>query len=739
MQTGENTQGLRKIVDFTRLLSLLILTIHFYIYCYAAFSGWKLTSAIVDNLLLNLPGIQLFGSALPAKLGVLILLLVSLLGAKGRKDEKIQLKPVIWCGLTGIVLFLCSHLIILVPFPDSINLKAAPYIIMTGVAYILVLTAGTRLSRLIQIKLNDDVFNLRNESFPQEERLLENEYSINLPARYQLKGKLRKSWINIINPFRALLVIGTPGAGKSYFVIRHVITQHIRKGFTMFIYDFKYDDLSRIAYNTLLSNYKRYQISPAFYVINFEQLSHTHRCNPLDPDSMLDITDATEASRTIMLGLNREWIKKQGDFFVESPINFVTAIIWFLRRYRNGKYCTLPHVIELMQVEYQKLFPVLQTQPEIEVLINPFISAWKNQATDQLEGQVASAKISMARLASPHLYYVLSGNDFSLDLNNPEQPKIICMGNNPQKQQVYGAVLSLYISRMIKLVNQKGKLKCSLLFDEFPTIYFNGIDNLIATARSNKVAATLAIQDYSQLKKDYGREQAEVILNIAGNVISGQVSGDTAKQLSERFGKIIQERNSISVNSSDTSVSRSSQLDAAVPPSTISSLSSGEFVGMVADNPDQRVSLKAFHSEIINDHQAIATEEEDFKEMPEIRRISSSVIHENYLMIKQDITHLVEEALDTTQNAVNENQDTVDRQIQWDVSHEDKERLLKELGIMKDGDGATLNDLVAELNINPSTAKKDLQRLKDMGLVFFSGATKSGRYKVDSGRGRGSL
>jgi hypothetical protein len=507
--------------------------------------------------------------------------------------------------------------------------------------YLLVLSGGTKLSRLIKLSLNQDIFNKMNESFPQEERHLENEFSINLPSRYTLKGKIRKSWINIINPFRSLLVIGTPGAGKSYFIIRHVITQHIQKGFSIFLYDFKYDDLSRIAYNTLLKNHDQYKIKPKFYVINFDNLSQSHRCNPLDPATMLDITDATESSRTIMLGLNREWIKKQGDFFVESPINFVTAIIWFLKKYQNGKFCTLPHVIELMQVEYDKLFQVLKIEPEIEVLINPFISAYKNEAMEQLEGQVASAKIAMARLSSPQLYYVLSGNDFTLDLNNPKEPKLVCMGNNPQKQQIYGAVLSLYISRMIKLVNKKHQQKCSLIFDEFPTIYFNGIDSLIATARSNKVATTLGIQDYSQLKKDYGREQAEVVMNIVGNIISGQVVGETAKQLSERFGKIIQQRESISVNSSDTSISKSSQLDVAIPPSKIAALSSGEFVGMVSDNPDQKIDLKVFHGEILNDHDEIRKEENGYREIPGVRDINFNMVQENYMRIKKEVLGMI--------------------------------------------------------------------------------------------------
>jgi type IV secretory pathway TraG/TraD family ATPase VirD4 len=238
-------------------------------------------------------------------------------------------------------------------------------------------------------------------------------------------------------------------------------------------------------------------------------------------------------------------------------------------KYQDGEFCTLPHVIELMQVEYDKLFSILRMEKEIEVLINPFVNAYLHDAMEQLEGQIASAKIAMARLSSPQIYYVLSGNDFTLDINNPKEPKIVCIGNNPQKIQTYGAVVSLYINRLIKLVNQKGNQKSSLIFDEFPTIYLNNIDSLIATARSNKVATTLGVQDFSQLKKDYGKDMADVIMNITGNIISGQVTGETAKQLSERFGKIMQDRSSVSINRTDTSVSRSKQLDSAIPASTI--------------------------------------------------------------------------------------------------------------------------------------------------------------------------
>lgn len=643
MQTGENEQALRKIIDFTRLVSIGILLIHFYLSCYQAFQKWSLTSQLANNVLRRVAELPIFQSIESAKLTALLLLAVSLLGSKGKKDEHIRSVSIIGYALAGLLLYFGSGWSFSQRWPA--DLEGMVYMMTTSTGYLLILVAGSKLFRMLHINLTKDIFNKNNETFPQEERLLDNPYSVNLPAEYQLKGKTKKSWINIINPFRSTLVMGSPGAGKSYFVIRHVITQHIKKGFAMLLYDFKYDDLSRIAYNTLRRYRHCYSIKPQFYTINFEDLSRTHRCNPLDPAAMADITDAMESSLTFMLGLNREWIKRQSDFFVQSPINFVTALIWFLKKYKGGRYCTLPHVIELAQVEYKSLFALLGTEPEVEVLINPFISAWKNEAYDQLEGQIASAKISMARLVSPSLYYVLSGNDFTLDLNNPEQPKVICMGNHPLKQQVYGAVLSLYISRTIKLVNQKDKLKCNLIFDEFPTIYFNNIDSLIATARSNKVATTLAVQDYAQLKKDYGREQAEVIMNIVGNVISGQVTGDTAKQLSERFGKINQEKRSITVNSQDTSVNKSTQLDFAIPASKIASLSSGEFVGMVADNPEEKIALKTFHNSILNNHEQISAEIQAYEDLPVLREISNAEVADNYLKIKEDIKRILSEEL----------------------------------------------------------------------------------------------
>jgi hypothetical protein len=643
MQTGENEQGLRKILDLTRLISIAVLLIHFYYYCYATFKLWNFNSEITDRLLQNIYRTGLLSNFNMSKWIALLFAGISIIGVNARKDEKMSYKKSLGHMSIGLIVYFSSRLIL--EFDGSVEIIAISYMIATILGLVLFLTGGTLLTKIISVRLDDNIFNSLNETFPQEERLLSNEFSINLPAKYNLKGKFRKSWINIINPFRGVLIMGSPGSGKSYFIIQHIIKQHIEKGFTLFVYDFKFDDLTLIAYNEYLNSLSRYKTSPKFYIINFDDLTRSHRCNPLVASAMMDITDAAESSRTIMLGLNREWIKKTGDFFVESPINFVTALIWFLRKYKQGEYCTLPHVIELAQVEYEKLFSILRAEPQIEVLINPFVMAYLNDAKEQLEGQIASAKISLSRLSSPQLYYILSGNDFTLNINDPNAPKIVCMGNNPQKSQTYGAVLSLYITTLTRIINKKNCYKTSLVFDEFPTIYFNGIDNLIATARSNKVATVLSVQDASQLKLHYGKEQAEVIMNIMGNVISGQVSGETAKQLSERFGKILQDRQSIAVNRNDTSVTNSKQLELAIPASKISSLSSGEFVGMVADNPEQKIKLKAFCAEIVIDHEKLAEEKNEFQKLPLISNVETQTVFEQYLQVKKDISLIVQKEI----------------------------------------------------------------------------------------------
>ena len=660
MAQEDDLRALGKIMDFMRALSVIFLLINAYWFCYEAFLTWGFTLGIVDKILMNFQRTtSLFSSILWTKLFCLVFLALSCLGTKGVKEEKITW-PKIWAVLAvGFVLFFLNWWLLALPI-GKVG-AASLYIFTLSVGYICLLMAGVWMSRLLKNNLMDDVFNLENESFMQETRLLENEYSVNLPTRFYYKKRWHKGWINIVNPFRASMVLGTPGSGKSFAIVNNYIKQQIEKGFAMYIYDYKFPDLSEIAYNHLLTHLDAYEVKPQFFVINFDDPRKSHRCNPINPAFMTDISDAYESAYTIMLNLNRTWIQKQGDFFVESPIILLAAIIWFLKIYQGGKYCTFPHAIEFLNRPYAQIFPILTAYDELANYLSPFMDAWEGGAQDQLQGQIASAKIPLSRMISPALYWVMTGDDFSLDINNPREPKVLVVGNNPDRQNIYSAALGLYNSRIVKLINKKKQLKSSVIIDELPTIYFRGLDNLIATARSNKVAVCLGFQDFSQLTRDYGDKESKVIQNTVGNVFSGQVVGETAKTLSERFGKVLQQRQSMTINRNDKSTSISTQMDSLIPASKISNLTQGMFVGAVSDNFDERIEQKIFHAEIVVDVAKVSAEAKAYQPIPIIAEFLnedgsdslSETIEANYKCVKQDILTLVASEIERIKNDPN--------------------------------------------------------------------------------------
>jgi len=653
MQQEDDLRGLAKVMEFMRAISIIFIVVHIYWFCYQAIVDMGINIGVVDKILLNFQNTAgLFSNLLVTKVFAIIFLALSCLGTKGVKNQKMTWQKIYATFLGGLVLFFMNWWLLDLPFSPIVNMVI--YTITITVGYILLLMSGVWISRMFKHNLMEDVFNVANESFMQETRLMENEYSVNLPTKFVYQGKEWDGWINVVNPFRATIVLGTPGSGKSYAVVNNYIKQTIAKGFATYIYDYKFDDLSVIAYNELLKNIDKYKVKPSFYVINFDDPHRSHRCNPINPKFMVDISDAYESAYTIMLNLNKTWIQKQGDFFVESPIILLAAIIWYLRIYKDGKYCTFPHTIEFLNKPYADIFTILTSYPSLENYLSPFMDAWKGGAQDQLQGQIASAKIPLSRMISPQLYWVMTGDDFTLDLNNPNEPKILCVGNNPDRQNIYSAALGLYNSRIVKLVNKKGQLKSSIIIDELPTIYFRGIDNLIATARSNKVAVCLGFQDYSQLARDYGDKEAKVIQNTVGNIFSGQVVGETAKNLSERFGKILQQRQSVSINRQDTSTSINTQLDFLIPASKISNLSQGTFVGSVADNFGEEIDQKIFHSRIIVDSAKVNAETKAYKKIPIVNEfkdengndIMQEQIERNYSRIKDEVEQIVQDEME---------------------------------------------------------------------------------------------
>ena len=648
MQQEDDLKALENIVQFARGLGVFFLVLHVYWYCYEWLSSCGLTYVYADRILLDIQWTTLlFSSPVVTKLCAFLFLVLGCYGTKSVRNGRVDRRHIVAAISLGFPLFFLNGF--LLSLPAGIGFRGWSYTLTLGAGYLCLLAAGVWLRRLMKQPLMDDPFNDNNESFLQEERCIDNDCSVNLPTRYRYKGQWRNGWISVVNVYRSTAVLGLPGSGKSYAVLNNYIKQHIEKGFSMLVYDYKFDDLTRIAYNHLLRHLDKYAVKPKFCIINFDDPRRSNRCNPIDARFMDDISDAYESAYVTLLNLNKTWVDKQGDFFTDSAVILLAAIIWYLKIYDNGRYCTFPHAIEFLCQPLERIFPILSSYPELENYLSPFVDAWKSNAQDQLQGQVASVKIPLSRMISPQLYWVLTGNDFTLDINNPEEPKILCMGNNPDRQSIYGAALGLYNSRLIRLINKKGKLKSSLIIDELPTIYIRGLDNLIATARSNKVSVCLGIQDFSQLERDYGEKESKVIINTVGNIFSGQVVGDTARTLSDRFGKIVQLRESHSVSNENVTTSTNTQLETLIPASKISNLTQGMFVGSVADNFDERIEQKIFHAEIVIDNDKVKAETAAYVPIPEISSFigedgedhMEEIVKENYYRVKADVAELV--------------------------------------------------------------------------------------------------
>ncbi|MCG6190857.1 YWFCY domain-containing protein [Maribellus maritimus] len=643
---NNESRELEKLHEGFRFFSYLLLILSLYLGQLAFFRGlgWHIPEfyPVVEKL----QQLEFLSCALSSKLACLGFLMITCVGTRGKKDRDLEVSVLVFQVLAGMLLYWGSLV-----FESRQPLL---YVLMSFTGFVVLNIGFDNTSKLINVNLMKDRFNRENESFPQEKSLIANAFSVNLPTQYRHRRREQEGWINIVNPFRGTMVIGTPGSGKSYSVVLPFIRQHLDKGFAMCVYDFKYPDLSGVVYNRFLKARKSGKLprNTKFYVINFDDIPKSFRCNPLSPELMENTIDAFESSRTVLYNLNRDWIRRQGEFFSESAVSFFAAVIWFLKKYRGGMFCTLPHAIELLQLDYDELFEVLSRESDVSGIINPFVNAHKRGAHEQLEGQLGSLKIAISRIISREIYWICSGDDFSLDINDPHHPKVVCLANNPLRIEMYGAVLSLFITRMLKVINRKYQHKCSLIFDELATIYFRGLDTLIATARSNQISTLLGIQTIDQLIRDYGKEQANAILTNIGNIFAGQSVGDTARFIQSRMGKILQERQSVNISRNTQSTSFSTQMDYLVPEGKIATLAQGVMVGQVADNFGERISQKNFNCRIKANTPAPEREEKHYVPIPDFYEFDNvgETMERNRTRIQNDIRSIVRETQNRNSN-----------------------------------------------------------------------------------------
>lgn len=625
----------------TRLLNdfaITLLLLHYYAQCYPAFQPQGILGKITDALYKVCQNIPMLSNSTEIKTIILLIFIPSIFLSTAPSRKKIGYAGPIIVTLVGLYFYYST--IMLTPI-GYFRLLAYNYAGITTAGFALILVGSSLLARSMKYVFHAGRFQSDSSGFKQEERLITTPHSINFPARYSYNGKLRNSYINIINPRRGVLIMGFPGSGKSWFIIEPAIEQLTQKGKALFVYDFKYPALTRFTYNRFLHHQKNYPQTARFHCINFTDLSRTYRCNLIDPKTLEYSGDAMAISRTILLSMNKLWVSKQGDFFVESAITYLASLIWFLKVYKKGIYCTLPHVIELSKIPYEELFTILNAEPATRGMIGPFRDAYRNNTKEMLDGQTVSARVPLTRLDSADIYYVLSGNDMSLEINDPDAPAVLCLGGDSKRYEAFAPIMSLYIDRINRLINHPGGYPVALVIDEFATVRAINILDTVATGRGNDITTILAIQDMSQLRQRYSHDEADQIMNTTGNLICGQLSGETARLISERFQGTFGLRTTISVNSSDVSTSKTEQTVDAVTPSTLANLSSGEFVGITADDPGKKIKLKAFHAFI---KKRPNPKEEDV-DLPIVREIDPAVIVGNYELIGLQITDMIKEEM----------------------------------------------------------------------------------------------
>lgn len=652
------------LIIFALISCILLLSVDLYTGFYSEFANFNLTNPSLNKTIKRVfVGFPLLSNSIALRFIVICVFVVGSFGLsfkkKPQEDQDLK-KYIIGLAISFPIFMLAGSF--------KINLLITAFI--TFASWLVFAWNFINYKRHFNFFSNKDEFNNKNLVFEQEKKFKENPYSVNL--------KTENGLINVVNPFRATMVLGTPGSGKSYSVIEEYIRQHIMKNFSMMVYDFKFPSLAKETYSFYEYYKKTYEKEPRFTVISLDDLEYSNFVNPLSPELINKTADAIEASSTVLYNLNKEWITKK-DFFSQSAISYFACCIYYLKLYENGKFCTLPHAIALASCPDEKVFKVFAMQPALRFFMTPFADALEKEAYEQLSGQTATARIPLSQLATRELFWVMGNNVFpelnaSLDINNPEDPQILILANSPTTQTTNSPALGLISTQLIKVVNQQKKLPCSIIIDELPTMYFMGLDNLIATARSNKVSTTIGAQDLEQLKRDYGDKVAETIFNIIGNIFSGSVRSGTATKLQEIFGKKKQRLKNLTVDTSTTSYSINESMDFAIPVSTISQLSQGEFVGIVSDNFGEEIKQKVFRGHIKIDKRTDqvkkeipkVVEEDNFEELLDgnFKRIVDEIdiIIANELA-KIEENNQVQEEETTEKPPVDENQDIDNQQI----------------------------------------------------------------------------
>src|SRR5574344_1018224 len=580
------------------------------------------------------------GNLVYSKVATFLLICITCVGTRNKKHLEFDARrQVLYPLLSGVLLIVQSVWLFghsIMPCFYTLRLNTWLYMLTSIVGVVLVHIALDNISKFLKEGLLKDRFNFENESFEQCQELQENKYSVNIPMRYYYKGKFRRGWVNIVNPFRGTWVVGTPGSGKTFSIIEPFLRQHSKKGFAMVVYDYKFPTLAQKLYYHYKINQKAGNLPDGckFNIINFVDVEYSRRVNPIQQKYIGNLAAASETAETLLESLQKG--KKEGgggsdQFFQTSAVNFLAACIYFFVNYKKvpydkdgntliaemttdpktfiqkptgrvfdhtgreveaaywlGKYSDMPHILSFLNQDYKVIFEVLETDPEVAPLLGPFQTAMKNNAMEQLEGMIGTLRVYTSRLATKESYWIFhkDGDDFDLKVSDPKNPSYLLIANDPEMESIIGALNALILNRLVTRVNtgQGKNVPVSIIVDELPTLYFHKIDRLIGTARSNKVSVALGFQELPQLEADYGKVGMQKIITTVGNVVSGSArSKETLEWLSnDIFGKVVQLKKGVTIDRDRTSINLNENMDNLVPASKISDLPTGWLCGQVA-------------------------------------------------------------------------------------------------------------------------------------------------------------
>lgn len=714
----EESKEIQQIYKIFRSTIYMLLILEFVVFVPFPFIK---QGSIVYLIISKIARLGIYDNLIYSRAAILLMTCITCIGTKAKKDiefdpERQVVFPLIGGFIiTGISIWIYGWLI-------DWNLFSLPanfffYMFLSIIATLTIHIALDNISKAIKHGLMKDRMNWENESFEQETKKIVNKDSINIPTLFYWKGKMRKGWINIEQPYRGIWVVGVPGSGKTFSIIEPLIRQESAKGWSMAVYDYKFPTLARKLFyqfekNKILGKLPQHS---TFNVINFVDVEYSRRVNPIQNRYINSVGEASETAVTLMEALQKGGKSGGGgadDFFKKAAENFLAACIFFFVNYdirpydkdwnlltekkkkitvdgkekeetyyvnkagvetplyrEKGRYADLPHVLSFLQEEYTTIFNVLMTDEKIASLIAPFQTALKNKAMDQLEGMVGTLRIYVSRLITPEAYWVLSGDDFDLKISDPANPSYLLIANDPKMEAIITALNAVILNRLVSEVNTgEGKNNpVSIIVDELPTLYFNKIDRLQGTARSNKVAIALGFQSKEQLEKDYGKEVAGALLNIFGTVVCAASCGkDTVEWLSnDIFGKIKQIKEGVSVTRDQTTLSLNEELQPLVPPDKIANIPAGWLCGMTARSfrplktgiggkIDIQKSDEFKHSKFFAktnfDMQAIENEEKKYKDIPKFYdfgndREKKEILINNYRRIVREVRDVCEEVL----------------------------------------------------------------------------------------------